>query len=136
MKKRLHGIIAKTYSHENSDCLLDIYEANGIVHIYFVDLERDIFYHWELGKRVKVKTGSPFWDQPSERTDNPTEVKGLYAGEYYGDFGTCKLQVFSRDWGTLLTSSDSDSDTVYRWTIDELGELVSFRIGDLDEVKG
>jgi hypothetical protein len=63
MRQEIRGLKAGRYSEDDGDCILDVHTKDDGTHIYSVDLDRDIYYHWvidERGKVVKFDIGSPF----------------------------------------------------------------------------
>jgi hypothetical protein len=63
MHKEIRGLLAGKYVQDDGDCILDISKMDDGTHVYHVDFEHDICYHWIIDENRKVVSfniSSPF----------------------------------------------------------------------------
>ena len=140
MKREIRGLRPGQYYQDDGDCILDIYEFNESVHICFVDLDMDIYYHWVLDDEGhcamligRAADGGP--GVKSQKLDVSREVRGLLADDYFGDQGKVMLAITKHDDGVELINSDLDNDAEYRWVVDENGTVVRFALRSPFEIE-
>ena len=137
MKGDILGVHPGEFYQDDGDCIFDIYQDAEGIHLVFINLDLDIYYHWMIsGKDMELTIGrtmSAFDVQPVV-LDLSKTINGLRTCQYAGERDKCFLTVKRDDAGAIFKMTDLDMESEYFWQIDEDGLVVKFLLGSPYEI--
>ncbi len=137
MKGEILGVHPGEFYQDDGDCIFDIYQDKNGIHLVFINLDLDIYYHWRFKKKYSDLTiGRTMcaFDIEPVFLDLSKEITGLLTRQYIGESGTCLLSVSRNDAGVVFKMTDLDMECEYLWEINEHGIVVRFLLGSPSEL--